>query len=65
MTVTEGGRQGVDVVELSETRLRITINGVANEVEVEKIYRTDRHFGEFRSLDHLIDVLRRLDDQAD
>lgn len=51
-------RQGVTIEEVSESQLRITIDGEPTDVAVERIYRTSRHFAEFRSLDHLIAVLR-------
>lgn len=51
-------REGVTIEEVSESQLRITVDGEPTNVSVERIYRTSRHFGEFRSLDHLIAVLK-------
>jgi len=50
----------VQIDELSDSMLRVTVGGLTADVSVERIYRTDLHFGEFRSLDTLIKVLRKI-----
>lgn len=50
----------VKVEEVSDTVLRVTVGDLTTDVSVERIYRTDVHFGEFRSLDRLIEVLRKI-----
>lgn len=55
----------VKVEELSESSLRITIGNLVTEVTVERVYHTHRSFGEFRSLDHLIEFLRKKSQEAE
>jgi hypothetical protein len=55
----------VKIEELSDSRLRITIGKLVTDVSVERTYHTHRSFGEFRSLDHLIEFLRKKSQEAE
>jgi hypothetical protein len=52
--------EGVEIEEVSDSLLRVTIDGDVFDVTVERIYHTHHHFGEFRSLDRLVEMLRRV-----
>lgn len=55
----------VQIEELSDSMLRITVGRLVTDVMVERIYRTHRSFGEFRSLDNLIAFLRKKSEEAE
>jgi hypothetical protein len=50
----------VEIEEVSADLLRISINGVPTDVFVERTFRMYDHFGAFRSLEHVVRVLRAL-----
>lgn len=55
----------VKIEELSDSRLRITVGHLVTDVSVERTYHIHRSFGEFRSLDHLIEFLRKKSQEAE
>jgi hypothetical protein len=55
----------VKVEELSDSRLRITVGRIVEDVTVERLYHTNRSFGPFRSLDSLIAFLRKKSEEAE
>jgi hypothetical protein len=57
---TSGFGEDVHIEHVSDELLRVSINGVATEVFVQRTYRIHDHFGEFTSLEHLVSVLRAL-----
>lgn len=57
---------GYSVEELDDSHVRVTIDGEPVDVYIERRYSTHHHFGQFTSLDHLVDVIRKhRSDQAD
>ena len=55
----------VEIEHLSDSMLRIKVGRLVTDVMVERVYYTHRSFGEFRSLDHLIEFLRKKSEEAD
>ena len=51
---------GVSIEEVSDQQIRVTIDGEPIHVFVERRYTTmHEHFGQFSSLDHLVEAVRR------
>lgn len=55
----------VEIEELSDSMLRIKVGGLVTDVTVERVYHTHRSFGEFRSLDQVIEFLRKKSREAE
>lgn len=55
----------VDIEELSDSTLRITIGSLVEDVTVERLYYTHRSFGPFSSLDNLVAFLRKKSEEAE
>jgi hypothetical protein len=52
-----------NVEHLSDSLLRVTIDGRPFEVDVRTTYRSHEHFGEYTSLEQLVAALRVLRDE--
>ena len=56
MAIEEGSDYTVE--ELDDSRIRLTIDGQPLDVYVEKRFSSHHHFGQFSSLDHLVEAVR-------
>ena len=60
----DGSPRDVQVEEVSPSYLRVTIEGITFDIGVERVYMSHAVFGEFRSIDELIEVLTAVRKQA-
>lgn len=49
----------VEIEELSDSLLKVRVGRLTTDVTVERIYRTPRSFGEFRSIESVVAFLRK------
>jgi hypothetical protein len=60
MNTDDKNADPVQIQEISENQIRVTMNNVSTDVFVERRYRLMDHFGVFTSLDDVIQTLRAI-----